>query len=483
MQGKLSGNCGTLSSVNGVQSYNDVNGRGTATIGFNNPCTDPNKPCDTFAYYVMARDQLVFVDMTAPGATLSGVAHETGLSSTSKLSTLGCGTLIEVGQIPNCVMFTSGAQGGSATLTIGRFTCAPAAEGSCKENISAVTGQLTGQFSATFDQIAAGNLNNPGLNPCPTATAANPMPPVCLYNISPTTGMGYICLDSSNPACPNGATDSHALTYADGFLLANDTSAAVGSMKQQLFFCTTPCSPGPQPFENNKPGQFAGVTISPSLSVAPDIAGVFTLTAPAAACPGPDNFDSEALFASGPTPNPFSLSIPPAPSIKGCFGLDSATPTTGRGSGSSTVPGPADFIFYEVSPGQLIVMQTDNNVPGGQVLLNLTFQSAPLMITSASSTGFTVAGQGTFTVTAGGGGGSTPTTPPTAVPLMAASLPNGITFTDNGNGTATISKAAGAGVHGTYSFVIDAQDKSSTAIPGCSPQGTDACQLFVLDIQ
>src|SRR5262249_39302305 len=67
-----------------------------------------------------------------------------------------------------------------------------------------------------------------------------------------------------------------------------------------------------------------------------------------------------------------------------------------------------------------------------------TAQTAPA-ITSANNTTFTVGAAGTFTVTTTG--------TPTPSLTEAGTLPNGVTFKDNGNGTATLggTPAAGSG--------------------------------------
>ncbi|MBZ5537190.1 MAG: hypothetical protein LAO31_14645, partial [Acidobacteriia bacterium] len=83
-------------------------------------------------------------------------------------------------------------------------------------------------------------------------------------------------------------------------------------------------------------------------------------------------------------------------------------------------------------------------------------------ITSANTTTFTVGSPGSFTVTATG------TPMPTLYEVGA--LPSGVTFTDNGNGTATLAGTPGA--PGGYPFVI-------TAWNGVSPNATQNFTLTV----
>ena len=91
----------------------------------------------------------------------------------------------------------------------------------------------------------------------------------------------------------------------------------------------------------------------------------------------------------------------------------------------------------------------------------LTVTQAPA-ITSANNTTFTVGTAGSFTVTATGF--------PTPALTESGALPSGVTFVDNGNGTATLSGIPSAA--GTYPL-------SFTAANGVLP---DATQSFTLTV-
>ena len=93
----------------------------------------------------------------------------------------------------------------------------------------------------------------------------------------------------------------------------------------------------------------------------------------------------------------------------------------------------------------------------------LTVNQAPA-ITSANSTTFTVGTAGTFTVTTTG--------TPTPTLTETGTLPSGVTFTDNGNGTATLAGTPAAGTAGTYPITITAQQRS----------GPNATQSFTLTV-
>jgi hypothetical protein len=85
-------------------------------------------------------------------------------------------------------------------------------------------------------------------------------------------------------------------------------------------------------------------------------------------------------------------------------------------------------------------------------------------ITSANSAGFTVGTAGSFTVTATGS--------PTPALTESGTLPGGVTFVDNGNGTATLSGTPTSASAGTYALTI-------TASNGVSP---NASQPFTLTV-
>jgi hypothetical protein len=101
-----------------------------------------------------------------------------------------------------------------------------------------------------------------------------------------------------------------------------------------------------------------------------------------------------------------------------------------------------------------------NNVQ--QIVVRGTGAGTALAIASNSSTNFTVGAAGTFMVTA------------TGVPKPAFSetgaLPSGVTFTDNGNGTATLAGTPAAGSEATYPITI-------TASNGITPNATQSFTL------
>ena len=112
---------------------------------------------------------------------------------------------------------------------------------------------------------------------------------------------------------------------------------------------------------------------------------------------------------------------------------------TNNGNGTATLAGtPAAG-----SGGTYPITITANNgvSPNATQSFTLTVDQAPA-ITSAGSTTFTVGAPGSFSVTTTGF--------PTSTLSESGTLPGGVTFTDNGNGTATLAGTPAAGSGGTY---------------------------------
>jgi hypothetical protein len=111
----------------------------------------------------------------------------------------------------------------------------------------------------------------------------------------------------------------------------------------------------------------------------------------------------------------------------------------------------------------LTITAANGVVPDATQNFTLTVDQAPA-ITSTDHVTFTVGAAGTFGVTTTGF--------PAAALTEAGALPNGVTFVDNGNGTATLAGTPAAGTGGTFAFTI-------TAANGISP---DATQNFTLTV-
>jgi hypothetical protein len=103
---------------------------------------------------------------------------------------------------------------------------------------------------------------------------------------------------------------------------------------------------------------------------------------------------------------------------------------------------------------------------GNQRIDEFVYAGVAPSITSAASTSFDFGRDGSFTVTTTG-------FPTAALSDGGATLPAGVSFTDNGNGTATLTGTPAAGTSGSYPFTI-------TASNGVSPTATQTFTLTVV---
>jgi large repetitive protein len=171
---------------------------------------------------------------------------------------------------------------------------------------------------------------------------------------------------------------------------------------------------------------------------------------------------STATFAIGAV-NTFTVTtsgFPPPSLVQGGAALPAGVTWVDNGDGTGTLSGTP----VAGTGGSYALTFTATNGSGSAVQnFTLTVSGSPA-ITSANTTTFTVGSAGTFTVTAVG--------TPTPALTVAGTLPSGVTFTDNGNGTGTLSGTPAAGTGGTYSLTF-------TAANGVLPDGTQAFTLNV----
>jgi hypothetical protein len=116
------------------------------------------------------------------------------------------------------------------------------------------------------------------------------------------------------------------------------------------------------------------------------------------------------------------------------------------------------------APGEADVLVVTPAGPSAVIGVPQFAFTAPPSITSSDAASFTDGNAGSFTVTASG----------FPVPALTESgtLPSGITFTDNGDGTATLTGTPAAGTGGTYPLTI-------TAHNGNTPDATQTLSLTV----
>ncbi len=122
----------------------------------------------------------------------------------------------------------------------------------------------------------------------------------------------------------------------------------------------------------------------------------------------------------------------------------------------------ASFYYGDAQAGAPTITAAVSGL--GEATQTETIEQAPA-ITSVDHAEFSTTGAGSFTVAASGS--------PTPSLSEAGALPSGLTFTDNGDGTGTLSGTPRAGSGGVYHFTITA---SNGALP-------DATQSFTLTVQ
>jgi hypothetical protein len=151
----------------------------------------------------------------------------------------------------------------------------------------------------------------------------------------------------------------------------------------------------------------------------------------------------------------------PTPALSETGALPSGVSFVDNGNGTATVSGtPAAG-----TGGDYVLGLTASNgfTPNGTQSFTLVVDQAPAF-TSANATTFAVGAGGMFTVSASGF--------PTAALFETGALPSGVSFVDNGNGTATLSGTPAVGTGGVYSLSLRASN-------GVSP---DAHQTFTLTV-
>jgi hypothetical protein len=183
-----------------------------------------------------------------------------------------------------------------------------------------------------------------------------------------------------------------------------------------------------------------------------------------------DTTGSAPAFTSGDTATsqtgsafsfPVTTSGNPIPSLTESGALPQGVTFTDNGDGTGTLAGtPAAG-----TGGNYPITLTASNEVGSPDQQSFTLVvDQPPSITSANSTDTEVSAPLNFTVTTSGN--------PTSSLSESGSLPSGVSFADNGNGTATLSGTPGAGTEGSYPITI-------TATNGV---GSPAQQSFTLTV-
>ena len=207
-------------------------------------------------------------------------------------------------------------------------------------------------------------------------------------------------------------------------------------------------SGGPYPF-----------TVNATNDVIPDATQSFTLTVDRAC--QITSADS-ATFAVGQAET-FTVTTTGLPNstLSETGALPPGVTFTDNGDGTATLAGTPAANTGGTYP--FTITATNGVSPAATQPFTLTVNQAP-RITSPAGTTFTAGQAGTFTVTTTG--------VPNSTLSETGALPPGVTFTDNGDGTATLAGTPAANTGGTYPFTI-------TATNGVSPAATQSFTLTV----
>ena len=147
----------------------------------------------------------------------------------------------------------------------------------------------------------------------------------------------------------------------------------------------------------------------------------------------------------------------PLPAITYSGALPGNVTLVDHGDGTATLSGSPAVGNY-----QFVLIASNGFLPNAQQTFTLTVSQAPA-ITSANHTTFTVGSAGSFTVTTTGN--------PVPGITYTGTLPTGVSFTNNGNGTATLNGTPST--NGTYNLTI-------TASNGVNPDATQSFTLYVI---
>ncbi len=310
---------------------------------------------------------------------------------------------------------TSGAStgaGGTGTTSSGKAS----ADAGCPGNVSLTWTALPGAPSGVTATGGNGQSTVSWTAPADPGTSS-----ITGYTVTATpTGAGSTVTQTFNSTATSETLAG--LTNGDFYNLSVAAVSSVGT--------------GPSANASDNPvgiGVAASITSAPGTTFAEGSAGTFTVTS-----------------AGNPTAT-----------LSESGALPSGVTFVNNGNGTATLAGTPAAGSNGVYP--LIISAGNGLPPVATQSFTLTVDGPP-RITSAAGATFTEGSNGSFTVTTTG----------TPVPALSESgtLPSGVGFVDNGNGTGTLSGTPSVGTQGTYPITIGATN-------GQSP---DASQSFTLTV-
>ncbi|MDX6204723.1 MAG: large repetitive protein, partial [Frankiales bacterium] len=377
---------------------------------------------------------------------------------------------------PGHVLATLDNGTATATITVNR---APAITSA---NTAAFTTGSAGSFTVTVSGYPTAAVTKTGTLPSGLTFTDNGNGTATLAG-TPSAGTGgaySIGLTAANGVSPNATqTLTISVSQAPAFSSATSTTFTVGTAGS--FSVTTSGTPTPTV---TRTGTVPGLTFTDNgngtatLSGTPSAGagGVYSLGLTASNGVNPNATQTLTVNvnqAPTVTSNPADQSVNPGSSVTFTAAASgNPTPTVqwqrSIGGSFSNVAGatsPSYTFTAAVGDNGNTYRAVFTNAAGTAMTTasTLTVGSAPT-INSANAAAFTVGAAGSFTVTTSGFPNPTLTT--------AGTLPAWLSFTDNGDGTATLAGTPPAGSGGTYSFTINADN-------GNTPSDSQAFSLTV----
>jgi predicted SpoU family rRNA methylase len=491
------------------------NGNGTGTISG----TPVVGSAGTYPITLTATNAAGSATQSFTLSVIVGLAITSGSSTTFTVGNVGVFTLTTVGS-PTAALTESGAlpsgvtfvdngngtgtiSGTPAPGTVGSYAIAFTANngvGSVTQNFTLVVNQgpaITSGSATTFAVGVAGSfLITSSGTPTPALTETGPLPTGVAFV---DNGNGTATL-SGTPAPGSGGSYPISITAANGigtnatqsFTLTVNQSLAITSGSMTTFtvsstgFFSVLTSGVPVPTLSETGTLPSGVTFvdngngTATLSGTPaaNTGGSYPMTIDASdGGIEPDAIQSFTLvvnqgaailtgnsttFTVG-TPGSFTVNTTgvPTAALTESGALPSGISFNDNGNGTASLGGtPAAG-----TAGSYPVTFTAYNGAGTAAMqsFTLTVNQGPA-ITSTNMANFAVQVVGSFTVTATGA--------PTPVLTETGALPSGVTFVDNGNGTASLGGTPAGGTNGQYGFTIQASN-------GVLPSATQTFTLTV----
>jgi hypothetical protein len=489
----------TLDPATGVLS-----GTPTAanTFSFTVTATDANACTGATAYSVTIVCPAIAVSPSSLPAGSSGVAYSP--ITFTQTGGVGAVTFSQTGALPTGMSFSGGVLSGTPTQT-GSFPITVTATDSngCQGshnytlvvscvgttitvNPTSLPGMTSGTFTTTTFTASGGA-------PAYTFSQTGALPTGLSFLVdtlsgTPTqTGTFPITILATDDNGCQGSRDYLVVISCVGVTIAVSPGTLSAGSKGSLYAPVTfSGSGGTSPYSFSEVGVLpTGMSFSGGvLSGTPTQSGAFPITVAAtdaASCAGSQDYTltineaplitsaNNATFTVG-SAGTFAVTTTGFPRTSGAMvisetgSLPGGVSFTDNGDGSATLAGTPAALSGGTYP---ITIGANNGVtPNDSQSFTLTVNEAP-NITSANNTTFPVGQAGTFTVTTTGFPTGT-----SMVITKSGALPLNVTFTDNGDGSATLAGTPNAGTAGAYPITI-------TANNGVTPNGTQNFTLTV----